>query len=274
MPHRLFFYLVLGATSLVLSAAAGTVDPHRVASPPAASRLAAPPRRQRLRVNDTLMLVVSRPRATFATYGHKTPTWLWQHAELRGRHGYHQVLSKDELCSLYGTWVSPRGELLCLAFWRDFDEQLPEGCPRPRQPLWLEHDKAFACPVWDVRYRTWTEFYDANFREMDPIGDDVFGFQGSAYGFTGGRYRGTGPYYLPPTWLAQEQARVRRTHRLPPAPRLAIFLALTNVKTSPLTSPAYRPLLARLLRAYAACPMPAATARQVTQARQALARAQ
>ena len=257
--------VILGVVASGLALGAGPARPTPAgARPPGGTRS--------LRVNDTLRLEVSRPVATFATPDHEAATTLWQRAELRGSRGYRQIISLPRtLCTLYGTRASPSGELLRLAFWRDLDQQLPQGRAHPRRPLELAHEDAFACPVWDVRYRTWSWFCDAGLQPLVPHGDDVFGFQGSAYGFTGGSYE-LGTYHLPPTWLTQEQARVQRTHRLPPAPRLQAFLALSDDSAGYLLKPPYRPLLAQLLRAYAACPQPPATARRLALARRRLAR--
>lgn len=259
--------------SLALLTAAGKRVP---AARPVTALGASLPKKHYLRVNDTLMLVVSRPYTTSTTPARATATWLWQRAELRGRRGYRQLLddgSGEELSTLYGARSDARGTLVRLSFWRD-----PHHLP-PRYPARLrlgENDEsAFACVVWDVRYRTLTWFYDANLDELDSQSDEnPFGFKNTAFGFTGGRYNDyyeQGVFYLLPHWIAAEQARVRRTHRLPAPARLAAYLGLAEASIAgAIQPPPYRLLLARLLRAYAACPMPAATARQVAQAQRTL----
>jgi hypothetical protein len=135
--------------SLALPTAAGKSVPaaHPVTAP-SASPPRALPRKHYLRVNDTLMLVVSRPYTTFTTPTRATATWLWQRAELRGRRGYRQLLddgSGEELSTLYGARSDARGTLVRLSFWRD-----PHHLP-PRYPARLrlgENDEsAFVCVV-------------------------------------------------------------------------------------------------------------------------------
>lgn len=271
MPLPPFCQPAFVATSLALLAVRGAIGAPKLVPPTVAVLPSALPRSQRLRINDTLVLVVSRPYGTFTTYDRSTPTWLWQRAELRGRRGYRQQLTDgrgDDLCTLYGARAGAGGTLLRLSFWRDSHDLPPR---HPATPL-IENDDAFACLVWDVRYRTWGWFYNADLAELGARNDGPPGFTGMAFGFTGGFYEGCderGLYYLLPHWIAAEQARVRRTHRLPPPARLAAYLE--QAEGHDRLRPAYRPLLARLLRAYAACPPPpAAVARRLAAARRAL----
>lgn len=187
--------LALVAASLALPAAGGKRVP---AARPVTAADASPPRvlptKHYLRVNDTLVLVVSRPYTTFTTFttsGRETPTWLWQRAELRGRRSYRQRLddgsgSGSDFVTLYGARAGAGGTLLRLSYWRD-PHQLPPRHPAPHNLD--DNDAAFACLVWDVRYRTWGWFYDANLRELDAQSDETpAGFNNTAFGFIGGHY--------------------------------------------------------------------------------------
>lgn len=248
-------------------------------------RLARPlalPQHQHLRVNDTLTLEVSRPLAFFTVWravepapalGRPGTRVLWGRAALRGRRGYYEVLDANApYCTLYLAAVSRQGDVLALSCWSDIDRQAPLARAHLLDTVSVQRNQEFGYGYWDVRYRTWGLLLGADLQELPPPqeADEVYAFELSVVGFTGGTYRGRA-YHLLPYWLAREQARVRRTRRLPTAPYLANFLDLAYEVRGGRLAPPYRPLLAHLLRAYAACPQPPATARQVLAARQALA---
>ena len=221
------------------------------------------PQTQRWALNDTLALVLSQPYGRFTTVDQPAAT-LWRRAVLHGRRGYTQLLDKDPLFySSAGMATSARQGVLRLCVWRNLDS------PPPRSggaPVLLAYSD-FVYLTWDVRFRTWAVYLTQDLEELPTLDQRV--------GFVGGYHAGQGAtYYLLPHWLARERARALRTHRLPPAKQLAAYLRLsrdTAATFGGLLPRPYRPLLGQVLRAYAACPMPRATARQVAQARQALA---
>jgi hypothetical protein len=210
------------------------------------------PRSQRVRVNDTLALIFSRPYGRFTVA--ERPTLLWGRAVLHGRRGYRQDLA-DGLLDLYSARsvvVHHRPDVLHIERWRKPSPPALEA----GQPPALDY-RDFVYYAWDVRYRTNTTYLDADLAEL-PIRE---------YGdFLRDPDTQVHAYHLPPYWLTRERARARRTRRLPQAHRLAQYLALSRCIET-----AYYPQLTRLLQAYAACPMPAATARQVAQAQRTLA---
>ena len=218
---------------------------------------------QRVRVNDTLVLVLSQPYCHYRT-SDEVPATLWQHAELHGRRGYRQVLDKRPFFySSIGLAASSRTEALCVFIWAMGDEQPPCGMTGPLQLL---NYRRFDVLTWDVRYKTQGDLVTESLETLSPY-DHPEGFAGGSHPSL------LEPYHLLPYWLAREQSRVVRTHRLPPTLQFDRYLTLIlNPGFDRLLRPAYRPLLARLLRAYQACPMPPATARRLAQARRALAR--
>jgi hypothetical protein len=254
----------------------------------ASSRLYAPtqtsalPHYQRLRVNDTLVLEVSRPLARFGMWqpGAGDPpmrarptTVLWGRAALRGHRGYYEVLHPYvPYCTLYRTVVSGRGDVLALTYWNDLDNKAPRARTHPRDTVWVTRSKDLGYTYWDVRYRTWSQLLGDDLQELPaPLeAEEVVGFEGSVVGFAGGTYQGRSYHFLP-YWLTHELARVRRTRRLPPAPRLDAFLGLAYDGSGVRLTRPYRPLLTQLLRAYTACPQSSTTARQVAEAQQVMA---
>jgi hypothetical protein len=219
---------------------------------------------QRVRINDTLVLVMSRPYCYYSAWD-KVPTTLWQHAELHGRRGYRQVLDERPFfCSSAGLAARSRTEALSFFVWALGDRQPPCGMTGPLQSL---NYRNFDVLTWDVRYKTVGDLVTQSLETLSPYDHPE--------GFTGGSHPSLlEPYHLLPYWLAREQSRVVRTHRLPSTRQFDRYLALIlDPGFDRLLRPAYCPLLARLLRTYQTCPMPPATARQVAQAQRMLAQA-
>lgn len=229
-----------------------------VASPrPLHSRLATPTAKQqvrRWRVNDTLVVEFSHPQGTFKTPSNKSST-LWGRAVLRGQRGYSWLLEPGLLYTLYGVAVAPRGGAIRVAgFWPGEDGKKLSRLPKPVQ---LFPDD-FIYRVWDIKYHTLAWYVSADLRELDTRDD--------GFGFVGGPWE-EGVYYLLPHWLAQEQARLARTHRLPPTKQLAAYLEACSPDGKQvgwiINPPPYRSLMVKLLHAYQAYPMPPATARRL-----------
>lgn len=242
----LFTHCLLVAANLAFVPARGAVGP-----PPLPEQVPLP-RRQRVRVNDTLALVFSQPYGRFTVLG--CPTLLWGRAVLHGRRGYRQDLADGqlELYSARSVVVHHRPDVLHIESWR---KPSPPALAAGHPPALDYQD--FVYYAWDVRYRTYAIYLDADLAEL-PMRE--------YRDFLQNPDNQVNAYHLPPYWLLRERAHTRRTHRLPPANRLAHYLVLSHSLET-----AYRPQLTRLLRAYAACPMPAATARQLAQARRTLA---
>ena len=220
------------------------------------------PARQEVRVNDTLVLVLSRPYCQYRA-GDKVPATLWQHAELQGRRGYRQVLDEPPFfCSSVGLAARSYTEALSLFVWAMGDQPPPCRMSGPLQSL---HYRRFDVLSWDVRYKTRGDLVTQSLETLSPYDHPE--------GFAGGRHPSLlEHYHLLPYWLAREQSRVIRTHRLPSTLQFDRYLSLIlDPGFDRLLRPAYRPLLARLLRTYQACPMPPTTARRLAQARRKLA---
>lgn len=184
---------------------------------------------------------------------------LWQRVTARGRRGYRQVLATGSACLLHPRWSARarEGNVLSLAQLSPATAQLDSLRQLRGRPLLLDA-ASFVAEPWDVRYRTWGRYLDANLQELPA--------RYPGLGFATGPLQGRS-YYLLPHWLAQEQARLARTHR-PPAPaRLGAWLALSQ-DTAPggRLPPPYRPLLARLLRAYQRGALPPGARQQVSRA--------
>lgn len=119
--------------------------------------------------------------------------------------------------------------------------------------------------AWDVKYDTFTELVDASFR-CPPAADSPWQKAASAVGEPAQEYLAA--YHSQAYWLKQAYAALARTHQVPPAATLARYLRLAYPPAAeqPALAPAYRPVLARLLRAYQQYPLPAALRKRVANA--------
>ena len=229
--------------------------------PTTAARPAKPsPTLQQWRVNDTLMLECSRPQATLVLEEYSTKSYtVWGQIALRGSRGSYQVLDTEAYWTLCNAVKSPAGDLFQLS---TVDVDADPAQARAKKLKQSERDLGYN--TYDVRYQTWTGYLDENLNEL-PV-------KQIEPGFLGGEAR-DGDYYPLPYWLTQEQTRLARTHSLPPAAQLDMYLELSQ-DTAAYTGrlgPAYRPLLTTLLKAYQTYPLPPATAARLKQAVQSLA---
>ncbi|RZJ93698.1 MAG: hypothetical protein EOO60_04735 [Hymenobacter sp.] len=230
---------------------------------PALVRLPALPARQEVRVNDTLVLVCSQPYTTLPQYL-KPSLVLWSHLALRGRRGYEEVLSEADPLLLYCLYqchdealVSAQGSVLHFSV-LDVG-RIPWTEARRGQPLPDRAVYALDSWIWDVRYRVPASYMSADLKELNLR---------DAPCFTGGMAGDSIPeeYRVLPYWINQELAQLKRRHRLPPARRLLAYSTFSRDLATTQDS-AYRQgyghLLLRLLRAWRAYPLPAATARHL-----------
>lgn len=220
------------------------------------------------RLNDTLRLILSQPHCRYHT---KTGTIItvWKRAELRGR-CYRQVLRTSFTGPIFFASVSVaagQGALRLLQ-WRYLDEIPPCSDKTPLRPLPGPEGPEFGYATWDVRYRLWTDLVTADLEALPSRDERV--------GFVGGYHPDQEQiYHLLPYWLAREQARVKRTRRLPPTQLLNRYLDLsrdTATVYGGLLGRPYRPLLVRLLHAYESCSASQATKHRLRQTRQMLER--
>jgi hypothetical protein len=233
--------------------------PASKAQPAALVRPPALPARQEVRVNDTLVLECTRPYTTLVPDAGRPPMTMWLHMALRGRRGYYEVLSSPDTLSLYCLFqctdealVSARGDVLhfsVLEPGRLLGDEARRGQPLPDNAVY-----ALDRWVWDVRYRHHTDYLTADLKEWNWR---------DAPCFTGG-FIGKEEYRVLPHWISQEQSYLKRRHHLPPAHRLLAYCTFSR-ELAAMDASAYRqsygPLLLRLLRAWRAYPLPAATAR-------------
>ncbi|MBF9141272.1 hypothetical protein [Hymenobacter properus] len=267
------FSLKLGAASVVLLLGACQSDPPNTvasAAPVAAdsSRREVPtavpvtgstslPATQRLRLNDTLELECSQPVATFVTSEQPAPQTAWTRLALRGRRGWYQVLETNAYWTLYHASVAPDGSLFQLPT-VGVEDQLDSGAHRAKKPLKVTEDDFFYNP-YDLRHRTWTEYLDEELNALPARQIEAE--------YLGGEFDDK-IYHPLPYWLAQEKARLQQTHRLPPPEQIAQYLELSQdtARHTGRLVPAYRPLLAELLRAYEPLSTSADTARLLQEA--------
>ena len=246
-----FFFLLLGQGG-----------PQAAVAQRQAGKPVAGPRRQQWRVNDTLVLEYSQPFAILPQ--HEEPSlMMWSHLALRGRRGYYHVLSQER--SLYCTYravAAKRGDVVHFSVLEpgSMAQKPQRGQPLPANAIYY-----FDYQVWDVRYRTLTGYLNADLEDWDP----------RQWKFYAGETLSGVTYHLLPYWIGRERAHLARTHRLPALARVRRYIALSQelaANGNTQYTRGYGPLLARLLRAYRAYPLPAPTARRLDQGYRALAR--
>lgn len=121
--------------------------------------------------------------------------------------------------------------------------------------------------VWDVRYRQYAVYMTVDLKLLLP----------RYYNCFLGGVNGDDPqeeYRLLPHWISQEQALLKRRHRLPPVRRLLAYSNFSREISAPegigYMLPGYGPLLLNLLQTWRAYPMPNATAQHLDQSIQEL----
>jgi hypothetical protein len=207
---------------------------------------------------------------------------LWGRLTLRGPKGYARLISRPHsFATMHGAHLNPYHDAVQVAVWSDRRGILDQVRAHPRvlRPL---NKEEFDLLVWDIRYSTPAP-YVSTFLTRAPWQLGVFDFKESQRYLDEYDSRPSPesdpvtrdplvwPYHLLPYWIAQEQRHLARTHRLPTPERLAAYLDLSrDTSADGLLRRPYRPLLARLLRAYQLYPLPPTTAARLRQALRSL----